>query len=297
MAIMGFNLDQTRNFEKQIQSLRKKLRSDLAYKEKVLSNGNEYEAIKSFFSEHLKFLQYTFSVSIESLYRVRKLSDSTPFIELSELLYPPKSLDHKDRMNNMSSRVLYTSLHEYTAMAETQLGESYINNYFQLTKFSAKRDFQAFKLGQFAELYKEMPRDSDIAKSKMNELFGSPNHDSTVRGFAALECAIADILYDQEDEYHVLSSIMADSIFTVNSSVEAIIYPSVKNRYGVNLALKKELADTLEIKASFVNKLEDVYSNGFFKYQTLKECTGFSESNILEFSDVESPHFFRHVYR
>lgn len=297
MTILGFNLDQTRDFEKKIKFLRDKLRNDLSYKERVLSNSNEYGSIKSFFSEHLKFLQYTFSVKIDNLYRVRKLSSSTPFIELSELLYPPESIHHKDRMNNMSSRVLYTSLHEYTAMAETQLDESYINNYFQLTRFSAKREFKAFKLGQFSELYKEMPRDSDLVKSKMNEWLGSPNHDSTVRGLAALECAIADILYDQEDEYHILSSIMADSIFTVNDSIEAIIYPTVKNRYGTNLALKKEIADNLEVKASFVNKLEDVYSNGFFKYQTLKEFTEFSESNLLEFSDSENSYYFKRVYR
>jgi|APLak6261672720_1056091.scaffolds.fasta_scaffold40710_1 hypothetical protein len=90
MVIHGFNLDQTRNFEKEIKSLREKLRSDSSYKEKVLVNGNEYSAIKSFFSDHLRFLQYTFEVNIENLYRVRRLDNPKPFRELSELLYPPK---------------------------------------------------------------------------------------------------------------------------------------------------------------------------------------------------------------
>ena len=182
-------------------------------------------------------------------------------------------------------------------MAETRLDESCINNYFQLTKFSAKMDFKLFKLGQFCELYKEMPRDSEFVKARMTEWFGSPDHDRTVQGYAALECTIADILYDQEDDYHILSSIMADSIFTVNDSIEAIMYPSVKNRYGANLAVKKELADNLEVTASYVNKLEDAYSNGFFKYQTIKECSGFSDGNLLEFSDVEKIGDFRCVYR
>jgi len=208
-----------------------------------------------------------------------------------------KNIDHTDRMNNMSSRVLYVSLHEFTAMAETRLDESCINDYFQLTKFSAKREFNVFKLGQFCELYKEMPRDSEFVKDRMNKLLGSPYHDGTVQGYAALECAIADILYDQEDDYHILSSIMADSIFTVNDSIEAIMYPSVKNRYGANLAVKKELADNLEVKVSYVNKLEDVYSNGFFKYQTIKACSGFVDPNLLEFSDVEKIGNFRYVYR
>lgn len=273
------------------------MRIDVNYKEKVLLNGSEYAAIKSFFSDHLKFLQNTFDVDIENLYRVRRLADKKPFINISELLYPPESIHHKDRMNNMSSRVLYVSLHEFTAMAETQLNESYISNYFQLTKFSAQRKFKTFRLGTFSELYTNTPRDSEFVESKMNEFFGSPNHDKTIQGYAALECAIADVLYDQEDEYHILSSIMADAIFTVNDSIEAIIYPSVKNRYGTNLAVRKELADRLVVKASFVNMLEDVYSNGFFKYQTVKECTGFFDTRTLEFSDVEKIGDSRCVYR
>lgn len=297
MAIHGFNLDQTRNFEREITSLRKKLIVDLDFKEKVLRNEKEYQKIKEFFMYHLGFLRYTFEIDIRYFYRVRKLENQEPFTVRSELLYPSACTQHKDRMNNMSSRVLYVSLHEYTAMAETRVDDSYINNYFQLTKFSANRNIVAFKLGQFSELYKELPRDSELVNAKLQELFGSPHHDGTIQGYAALECAIADVLYSQEDEYHILSSIMADAIFTANGCIEAIIYPSVQNRYGTNLALKKELADNLEIRASFVNKLEDVYSNGFFKYQTIMEFSGFDEAKSMVFSDVRTTGLGRYVYR
>lgn len=296
MAIHGFNLDQTRAFEEQIKSLRKKLSVDLDYKKNVMCNEGAYEKIKYFFMEHLKFLQYTFDVNIEYLYRVRKLENQDPFRAKSELLYPPACMQHKDRMNNMSSRVLYVSLHEFTAMAETRMDQCYVNNYFQLTKFSPNRKIKAFKLGQFSELYKDTPRDSELVNAKLVELFGSPHHDGTVQGYAALECAIADILYSQDDDYHILSSIMADAIFTVNSSIEAIIYPSVQNRYGTNFALKKELADKLDIRASFVNILKDVYSNGFFKYQTIMEYSGFDDDSLV-FSDVRTTGHERYVYR
>lgn len=297
MAIHGFSLDQTRDFEKQITVIRRKLETESNFRERVLNNKSEYEQIKSYFSEHLKFLQYTFDVNINCFYRVRKLINKKPFANRSELLYPPASSQHKDRMNNMSSRVLYVSFHEYTAMAETRLDKSYIGNYFQLTRFSLEESIKVFKLGQFSELYKEMPRDSELVNARLKVLFGDSGHDRTVKGYAALECVIADILYSQEHDYHILSSIMADAIFTVNDSIEAIVYPSVQNRYGTNLALRKELAEKLEIKASFVNLLKDVYSNGFFEYQTMLECSGFEEDNSLKFSDVSTSDLQTCVYR
>lgn len=294
MAIHGFNLDQTRNFENEIKAFRERLKNDLEYKKRVLANKDEYLAIKQYFSEHLGFLQYTVEANIESLYRVRKLKNADPYRDRCELLYPPINIHHKDRMNNISSRVLYVSLHEFTAIAETRMDASSIGSYFQLTRFSANRKIRIFELGLFSEMYKETPRDSESFKKWMTECFGSPHHDDTIQGYAALECAIADILYDQEDDYHILSSIMADAIFTVNTSIEAIMYPSVQNRYGYNVAIKKELADTLEITASYVNKLEDVYSNGFYKYQTLKKSSSsFENPNLLVFSNVEG----RCIYR
>jgi hypothetical protein len=284
MATHGFNLKQTRDFENRVLSLREKIALDIKYKEKVLQNGKEYSYIKKYFEDHLSFLRYTNETTIDRLYRVRKLEDSIPFLEKSELIYPPPNSHHKDRMNNMSSRVLYVSLHEYTAMAETRINNSYIGKYFQLTKFGVNREFTVFKIGEFNTLYKDTPRDSEAFKAKMHHYFGH-SLDSTIEGYAALECAIADILYDQKDDYHILSSIMADAIFTTNPSVEAIMYPSVQNRYGTNLALKKELADELIIKTSLVNKLEDVYRNGFFKYSTLKQIAEIKEDTLI-FSDV-----------
>jgi hypothetical protein len=89
---------------------------------------------------------------------------------------------------------------------------------------------------------------------------------------------------------------MADAIFTLDNSIEAIIYPSVQNCYGTNLALKK-LADNLEIKASFVNKLKKVYSNEFLEYETIMECTGFDKGQSLVFSEIGTTGSVTYRYR
>jgi len=287
MTILGFNLNQTREFELKVNRLRKKIESDNEYKNKILQNEEEYSCIKKYFESIVCFLQYPAQIKVERLYRVRRLDDANPLTKRGQLIYPPPNHQHKDRMNNISFRVLYVSLHEFTAMAEARIDKSYIDSYFQLTRFNINREFTAYKLGQFSELYFDSPRDSEYAKNEMTKSFGSPSHDNTVQGYSALECAIADILYDQKDDYHILSSIMADAIFSINPSIEAIIYPSMQNRYGMNLAIKKDFADDLKISYTSVNQLEEVYSNGFFKYRTIQDCVNTANFNEFFFSKIE----------
>lgn len=157
---------------------------------------------------------------------------------------------------------------------------------FQLTRFPTEKEISVFRLGMFSELHLNTPRDSEFSKNKMREFFGSEHHDTTVQGHAALECAIADVLYDKNDGYHILSSIMADAIFDDITEVDAIVYPSMQNRYGTNVAIKKDFADTLNIEFTSFNRLDDVFENGFFKYTTLKECSDYSNSDVFILSDV-----------
>ena len=281
MAIRGFNLDETRQFELDVNSFRDEIETDSEFKNKLLENGIEYENIKKYFEDVARYLQYPTQVKIEHFYRVRKLDNETPFTAREELIYPKANKKHEDRMNNISFRVLYVSLHEFTAMAETRINESYIGNYFQLTKFTTTQNFTVYKLGMFSELHFNAPRDSEYVKGEMEKHFGNPNHNSTVQGYSALECAIADVLYDQRDGYHILSSIMADAIFSVNPSIDAIIYPSLQNKYGINLAIRKDFSEKLKISYTAVKQLDDVYGNGFFKYRTIQDCL--NEDNLDEF--------------
>ena len=53
--------------------------------------------------------------------------------------------------------------------------------------------------------------DSDCYKNKIIPMLGSEYCDTTVKNLSALECAIADILYNTEEDSHLLSSIFADA--------------------------------------------------------------------------------------
>jgi hypothetical protein len=287
MTILAVNLDEVRHFIEEINKVREKLKTNSTYRDQMLLQGKEYLSIKNFFQRLVRFLKYTNTIKIESCYRVRKIENDEPFVKLKDLLYPDPSLKHEDRMNNTSFRVLYTSLNEFTAMAEIRLDKSFINNDFQLTKFSIKKDLSVFKLGLFSELYLNSPRDSQNVKSEMQRLLCSEEQNSAVRGFSALECAIADTLYDQTNGYHILSSIVADAIFSENESIDAILYPSMQNRYGLNLAIKKDVADMLTVSYTSLNRLTDVYDNGFYKYQTIQQSTDCSNTDMFEFETVD----------
>ncbi|KOY46679.1 hypothetical protein ACX03_05040 [Vibrio parahaemolyticus] len=286
MTILAVNLDEVSQFINETDSIRDKIKNNKDFRANILSQEQEYEAVKNFFRKFVRFLKYTQKMKIDNCYRVRKKDNDTPFNKRRDVIYPEPNQNHQDRMNNTSFRVLYTSLNEFTAMAETRLDESYVDKHFQLTKFKIEHELNVFKLGLFSELYLNSPRDSEFVKSEMKRLLGSESHNSAVRGFAALECAIADILYDQGEDYHILSSIMADAIFSVNEEVEAILYPSLQNRYGLNLAIKKEVSDSLEISFTCLNKLVKVYKNGFYKYHTVREAISCSNPEKFNFRDT-----------
>lgn len=293
MTIQGFNLDEVEQFQKEVAKVRNRLNDDIDYHNDVINHGKNYNFIKKYFQKAARFLQYPCKVKIENFYRVRKNETDKPFTSRKELIYPEPNLKHKDRMNNTKFRVLYVSLNEHTAIAETRIGRNYIDQYFQLTRFSAENTLTAFKLGMFSELYLDSPRDSDYVKKQMKDIFGSEHLESAMQGYSALECAMADILYDIDEDYHFLSSILADAIFTINPNIDAIMYPSMQNRYGINLAIKKESADLLKITYSSLNKLEKVYQNGFYKYYTKMDCLDFNDENNFEFTDVVENTIFR----
>lgn len=298
MAVWGCNLDEVRNFIEQTSKIKNRLLEDENYLEDVVNQGANYFNIKRFFEKFVKFIKCYSEVEVPSVYRVRKCDDNgnKPYIDRGQLIYPPASPKHEDRMNNMSSRVLYTAFHEFTAMSETRLDASYIGNNFQLTRFEISKSFKVFRLGVFSDAHLNLPRDSAQSKDAMINFFGEVRHNRTMQGFSALECAMADILYDKGVNYHVLSSILADAIFTQLPQIDAILYPTMQNRYGINLAFKQSFADSMEIVFSSLNRLEEVYQNGFFKYSTLSFCEQFSEDEPFEFITADEG-FFTPVYR
>jgi hypothetical protein len=290
---MGCNLAEVGSFIDQIEKVREKIRQDESYRLDVLNHGEHYERLKKYLGNFASFLRYSEEVHCNCFYRVRKTESDTPYKTVKDLKYPDPDVRHEDRMNNTSFRVLYTSLHEFTALAETRIDKNFIGKRFQLTKFSLDKPLKTYRLGMFSELYLNNPRDSEAVRERARDFLGSGDHDRTIQGYSALEVAMSNILYDKEKDYHILSSILADAIFSTGTNIEAIMYPSMQNRYGINVALNKESADALDISYSTMNRITEVHRNGYFRYATEMECTDFLESNNLIYTPVESGIMYR----
>ncbi|WP_175762555.1 RES family NAD+ phosphorylase [Burkholderia anthina] len=287
MTIIGISLDEVKKFIAEIDKTREKIHRDESYRIDIQNHGKNYENIKKYLLTFSSYLCYTEEARCMSFYRVRKSQGEEPYKTKKDLKYPDPDIKHEDRMNNTSFRVLYTSLHEFTAMAESRIDDSFLGKSFQLTRFFREKPLKIYRLGLFSELYLNTPRDSEFFKKNAATLLGIGNHEKTIQGYSALEVTMANILYDQEKDYHILSSILADALFSSGTNIEAIMYPSMQNRYGVNVAFNKESADALEIGYSAMNKIVEVHKNGFFKYKTQMECTDFSNPENLIYTPID----------
>lgn len=289
MALWACNLREVEDFRRYLDALKAKVNSDEGLRLDLLKPGPSYHQTKSNFQRFTSFLRYTRKMEGGSFYRVRRSETGEPYTSRKDLIYPEPNIEHKDRMNNTSFRVLYTSFHEFTAMAESRLAGDYIGNKFQLTRFSTAKEISYYQLGVFSEVYLNSPRHSKQVNEYLGQMLGGAASDRVVKGFSALECAIADVLYGNDDDYHVLSSIMADAILTDNPTIDAIAYPSMQNRYGINFAFTKTFADSLKIEYSVLNKLTAVYEGGYFDYVSEFECLDFPADDGYLFKSVEFP--------
>lgn len=190
-------------------------------------------------------------------------------------------------MNNASFRVLYTSLNELTAMSEARLNTKKVGQRFQLTQFRSAQVLRAYNLGDFSRAHLNLPRKSKLYEDFCMNYLGTKDGDKIVQGYAALECALYKVLYSSDEYSYVLSSLLADAIFSAHETIDAISYPTQQSSFGINVAFRQAAADKLKIENSYVNELTGIYSNGFYAYRTLKSCSDFSSPENLRFEDLE----------
>lgn len=282
MAILGISLDQVKNFINEISELKAKPYDEL---QQLLKD----EKIKKWMGHYIRFLNYTSEIKSEDFvcYRVRKSELDTPFFNTSDLIYPPKDKNKMGRMNSNETIVLYTSLNEFTAISESRIEK---DDYFQLTKFKIEKIMKVYHIGMFSDLLFNYPRDTDKTKKKIQKLAPSCS-DVAIKEFAALECALMDTFYCSSKQSYLLSSFIAESIFLEFQDVDAIMYPTMLNKFGINFAIKKEFVDNhMKINHSFLNCLVEAYSNGFYKYNTKYELEEFLNDGKLKFTEVKEPY-------
>lgn len=232
-------------------------------------------------------------------YRVRPLEEHEKkgVFEIDGLKYKKNGSGRFGRMNNHSLNVMYTSYHEFTAISECRLKNE---DWFQLTRFESTKPINYYEIGIFSKIYFNTPRDSDLYKRNLKDVLGlEGNMDTAVRGFAALESALMDGIYSNHDDEisYLVSSVIADAIFSVYSDIDAVMFPSQQQRNGINIAFREEAADTLKITYSCVNKINNKYKTGAYKYRTYHECLEFDNPNLSYVLVADPESIWHHCYR
>lgn len=288
MAIHAVNLKEVEALQKTIQDIQSAIRENVSYRRAIEGQYGQYKEIKEYFEFQVRFLRYFHDVPVAPFYRIRKIDSNLDHHNtVSDLIYPRAEIVKSERMNNASFRVLYTSLNELTAMSEARLHKTSIGQKFQLTQFKSEQALKFYSLGDFSRAHLNLPRGSKSYKDFCLKYLGESNADRIVQGYAALECALHKVLYNSDEYSYLLSSLLADAIFSAHGSIDAISYPTLQSPFGINVAFRQEAADKLKIENSYVNELTGIYPNGFYTYKTLKSCSNFSCPDNLLFEDVE----------
>ncbi len=103
-------------------------------------------------------------------------------------------------------------------------------------------------------------------------------------------------IHDDSEFSYFLSSIIADAMFTEYKDIDAIMFPSLQQRFGINVSFNEEAADNLEIDFTCVNQITKIFKTGNYQYNTYLECTDFT-NNILKYKTVSESTFTRVTYR
>ncbi len=288
MALLGLNLDQVMRFKEMLEEIKNRIKNDELYRNKIIFREcNEGIRVINIFKELLSFLRITNQIETDTnLYRVRYIGDENInyYSTREDLMYPPLKNTKLGRLNTTHKQILYTSFHEFTAIAESGIAE---NQRFQLTKFRTG-NISFYKLGYFLNSYFQRPRDSKETNDFYRSIFGENFTDGFIMGLAAAENVLLSILNDKTEYSYYLSALLSEAIYEINPEIDAIMYNSIKDNTGINLAFFQESAEKLRIVYSCSNVLTRHYFDSFFNYKTTHEKIYHQEDDVSDFIAVKN---------
>lgn len=207
---------------------------DLALSSK--SEASFSEAIEPLFKEY-EILSLKFGRG--SIFWRARIINSDIYENLDELDYPPGSLAKQGRLNDNSSPCFYIAAHKETALAEVEAKE---NQLVQLAGFRIKTEapLHLAVIGEFANVHKSgymhvLGKDPGMAISQI--LNSLPRQEALKKLY--IDKFFASVLADPNASTHgyMFSRALGKSIYARNSA-QGIIFPSVKDRGGVNIAVQ-----------------------------------------------------------
>ncbi len=212
--------------------------------EKALSSSTEAEfchRIEPLFSEY-KIL--SLGLGRGSIFWRARIIENKPFKNLSELIYPPSQFARLGRLNDQGVPCFYVSTREETAIVEigAEQGQRVQLGGFRIFDDST---VQLAVIGEYSNVHKSgymhfSGCDPGLTVTKM--LNAMPRHEALTRIY--IDKFFAHVLADTNasSNRYCFSRALGQAIYQRNKS-EGIVFPSVRDRGGFNIAIKTAIAD------------------------------------------------------
>jgi RES domain len=209
-------------------------------------------------------------------YRVR-VCEAAPWTSIRSMVHPPASVARAGRLNDDRAPMFYASMHEDTALAEV-VGPA--GTFVQVAAFKLipGQELRLTTLGELAHVYKagylrmvgedpghaiyRLIKDNSVQRTKL---------------LLYLDSFLADILSDKDagDTEYRLTRALASMVLQ-DPKTEGILYPSVKDTVGTNIALRPAAVAKLAPVMCFHARIGKVRPYGIVDYETLWEATDVS---------------------
>lgn len=212
--------------------------------EKALSSNSEsafFHSIDPLFNEY-KILSLEFGRG--SIFWRARLIENDVYSNISDLDYPPPELAKQGRLNDRGVPTFYLAARKETALAEIGATEGQL---VQLAGFRIKSELpiRLAVIGEYANVQKNgymhfAGRDPELAIAKI--LNAMPRQEALKRLY--IDKFFASVLADRNasnNEYR-FSRALARSIYS-RVSAKGIVFPSVKDQGGFNVAVQAVPSD------------------------------------------------------
>ena len=179
-----------------------------------------------------------------SMFWRARLVESEIYPNISDLDYPPPELARQGRLNDRGAPCFYIAARRETALAEVGATEGQL---VQLAGFRVKSEFpiRLAVIGEYANVQKNgymhfAGRDPEMVISKI--LNAMPRQEALKKIY--IDKFFANALADPNASAngYMFSRALAQSIYS-RIGAEGIVFPSVKDRGGFNIAVQAESSD------------------------------------------------------
>ena len=233
--------------------------------------------------EQYEIINFECSYSMP-FFRARLVEKGEPYSHVSEISYPPKDFAKVGRVNEEGQPFLYLSFNASTALSEIKAMEGDV---IQLSQFvPISRSPRVLMIGEYSRISRGnnsffpdiVPYVSQVLKSLQEK---SPAH---VNCFLYPDLFFDEILKmpDASVSNYIHSRILARLLLDEPHNLEGIMYHSVANAGGFNVALPADKADSLlRFDHTILVRIKNVFSYGIYDYEAVQMSRGKTESGRI----------------